>query len=254
MRPPGRAQFGGGFAPETTAVAVLVLHNLAVHRPLPSPADAFTAGKDLFGSGQLQDHLWSSLQRVLWGLAIGVSTGLALAVVAGLSRLGDDLLDSTVQFLRGIPVLALTPLLILWLGIGEEPKIAMVALGVTFPVYLNTFGAIRGVDAKLVETGNVFGLGRWGLIRNVIVPGALPGFLVGLRYALTISWLVLVISEQINDASGVGYLMNEARMAFRTDVIVVGLAIYGVLGLLSDTLVRFLERSLLSWRRGFSGS
>jgi sulfonate transport system permease protein len=223
-------------------------------RTLASPSEAFAAGRHLVATGELQTHLWTSLQRVLWGLAIGVSAGLGLAVLAGMSRLGDDLVDSTVQLLRGIPVLALTPLLILWLGINEQPKIAMVALAVTFPVYLNTFGAIRGVDDKLVETAQVFGVDRRGLVRHVLIPGALPGFLVGLRYALAVAWLVLVISEQINATSGVGYLMMQARMAFRTDVIVVGLFIYGFLGLLSDGIVRFLERTFLSWRRGFSGS
>jgi sulfonate transport system permease protein len=223
-------------------------------RTLASPAEALTAGRHLFADGELQTHLWVSLQRVLWGLAFGVSAGLALAVVAGTSRLGEDLLDSTVQLLRGVPVLALTPLLIIWLGINEQPKVAMVALAVTFPIYLNTYGAIRGVDAKLVETAQVFGVGRWGLVRNVIFPGALAGFLVGLRYALAVAWLVLVISEQINATSGVGYLMMEARMAFRTDVIVVGLFIYGILGITSDLIVRALEARFLSWRRGFSGA
>jgi sulfonate transport system permease protein len=223
-------------------------------RTLASPADAFTAARHLASTGELQTHLWVSLQRVLWGLAFGVSAGLGLAVLAGTSRLGEDLLDSTVQLLRGVPVLALTPLLIIWLGINEEPKVAMVALAVTFPIYLNTYGAIRGVDAKLVETAEVFGVGRWGLVRNVIFPGALAGFLVGLRYALAVAWLVLVISEQINATSGVGYLMMQARMAFRTDVIVVGLFIYGLLGISSDLIVRGLEARFLSWRRGFTGS
>jgi sulfonate transport system permease protein len=223
-------------------------------RTLASPADAFTAARHLAATGELQTHLWVSLQRVLWGLAFGVSAGLALAVVAGTSRLGEDLLDSTVQLLRGVPVLALTPLLIIWLGINEEPKVAMVALAVTFPIYLNTYGAIRGVDTKLVETAQVFGVSRWGLVRNVVFPGALAGFLVGLRYALAVAWLVLVISEQINATSGVGYLMMQARMAFRTDVIVVGLFIYGILGITSDLIVRGLEARFLGWRRGFNGS
>jgi sulfonate transport system permease protein len=221
---------------------------------LAAPSEAFTAARQLLATGELQTHLWVSLQRVLWGLTFGVSAGLVLAVLAGTSKLGEDLLDSTVQLLRGVPVLALTPLLIIWLGINEEPKVAMVALAVTFPVYLNTYGGIRGVDAKLVETGRVFGLGRWGLVREVIYPGALAGFLVGLRYALAIAWLVLVISEQINATSGVGYLMMQARMAFRTDIIVVGLFIYGGLGILSDLLVRGLEARFLGWRRGFTGS
>lgn len=223
-------------------------------RTLAPPGDVVGAFGDLWSSGRLQEHLWASLQRVAWGLSIGITAGVTLAVVSGLFRLGEDLLDSSIQVLRSIPVLALTPLLILWLGIGEEPKIAMVAIGVTFPVYVNTYAAIRGVDLKLVETAATFGLGRVGLVRHVILPGAVPGFLVGLRFALAVGWLILVVSEQINATSGVGYLMNDARAQFRTDIILVGLVIYGVLGLLSDALVRFLERSLLAWRRGFDGA
>jgi sulfonate transport system permease protein len=223
-------------------------------RTLAPPDVVLGAFGDLIASGALQEHLWASLQRVASGLAIGVSVGVALAVVAGLFRLGEDLLDSTIQVLRSIPVLALTPLLILWLGIGEEPKIAMVAIGTTFPVYINTYAAIRGVDVKLVETGTTFGLRRPGLVRHVILPGAVPGFLVGLRFALAVAWLILVVSEQINATSGVGYLMNDARAQFRTDDLVVGLVIYGVLGLLSHAVVRFLKRTLLVWRRGFTGA
>jgi len=219
---------------------------------LAAPSDAWSAGVHLVATGELQQHLWASLQRVLWGLAFGVTAGVALAVVAATVRFGDDLVDSTVQVLRAIPVLALTPLLILWLGINEQPKVAMVAIAVAFPVYLNTHGAIRGVDPKLVEAARTFGVSRWQFIREVVLPGALPGFLIGLRYAFSISWLVLVISEQINATSGIGYLMTDARTSFRTDVIVVGLVVYGALGLISDGTVRLLERSLLVWRRGTS--
>jgi sulfonate transport system permease protein len=217
------------------------------------PSDVLSAGRELLASGELQTHLWASLKRVSVGLGLGITIGTLVAVLAGLSKFGEDIIDSAVQVLRSVPVLALTPLLIIWFGIGEEPKIAMVVIGTTFPIYLNTYAAIRGVDEKLVETATTFGLGRVALVRHVILPGALPGFLVGLRYSISVGWLLLVISEQINATSGIGFLMNDARDNFRTDIIVLGIVIYALLGLLSDSLVRLLERRLLAWRRGFNG-
>jgi sulfonate transport system permease protein len=221
---------------------------------LAPPADVAATAWRLTASGQLPADLLVSLQRVLIGGAAGVSMGLALAVLAGLFRWGDGLVDSTMQMFRTVPVLALVPLMILWLGIGETPKLALIAIGTTFPVYINTYAAIRGVDVRLVEAARSCGLSRPELVRHVILPGALPGFLVGLRYSLGVGWLVLIVSEQINATSGLGYLMNQAREFFQTDVIVVGLVTYALLGLLSDALVRGLERSLLSWRREFAGA
>lgn len=221
---------------------------------LAPPAVVARTGWRLIASGDLQGHLSVSLHRVVAGLAIGVTIGVILALVAGLARLGEDIVDSTVQMLRTVPVLALVPLMILWFGIGEKPKIVLIAIGTAFPVYLNTFAAIRAVDEGLVEAARTLGLRRLGLIRHVILPGALPGFLIGLRYSLGIAWLVLVVSEQINASQGLGFLMNEAREYFQTDVLVVVLVIYGLLGLISDSLVRLLERTFLSWRRSFSGS
>jgi len=222
-------------------------------RTLAPPTDVLAAAVELTRSGELPQHLLASLRRVAAGLAIGVTAGLALATVAGLFRLGEDLVDSSMQILRAFPSLGLVSLMILWFGIGEAPKVALVAIGTTFPVYLNTYAAIRGVDAGLVEAGTTFGLDRRGLVRHVILPGAVPGFLVGLRWSLTSAWLIMVIAEQINATSGIGFLMNEARGWYRTDIIVLGLAVYGCLGLLADALVRLLERRLLSWRRGFAG-
>jgi sulfonate transport system permease protein len=177
-----------------------------------------------------------------------VATGVALALVAGLSRRGEDLVDAPLQMLRTLPFLALVPLFILWFGIGETPKIALVALGSTFPIYLTLFGAIRGVDPKLIEAGQVFGLDRRGVIRHVILPGTLPSVLVGLRYALGTAWLSLVVAEQINATAGIGYLINDARDFLRTDIIVVGLLVYALLGLSADALVRAIERRALAWR------
>lgn len=223
-------------------------------RTMASPGDVFRAAVDLIETGELQHHLLTSLRRVLVGVGLGVATGVVLATVSGLFRLGEDLVDSTMQVLRAIPTLGLIPLVIIWFGIGEQPKVLLVAIGTTFPIYINTYAAIRGVDAKLVEAGTTFGLGRWGLVRRVILPGAVPGFLVGLRFALTGAWLIMIVAEQINARSGLGFLINEARGWYRTDIIVMGLVLYGILGLLADAVVRFLERTLLAWRRGFTGT
>jgi sulfonate transport system permease protein len=207
-------------------------------------------GKD----GELADNLLASLQRVVEGLAVGVSLGVALAVLAGLFRLGEELVDSTMQILRALPALGLLPLVIIWFGVGEEPKVVLVAFATAFPVYVNTYAGIRGVEQKLVESARVLGLGRAALVRHVVLPGAVPGFLVGLRFALTSAWLVMIIAEQLNATSGIGYLMNQAQAWYRTDIIVLGLLIYGLLGLAADALVRLLERRLLVWRRGFDGA
>jgi sulfonate transport system permease protein len=203
---------------------------------------------ELLLSGELPHHLLVSLGRVALGLSIGVTVGAALALVSGLSRLGEEIVDAPLQMLRTLPFLALVPLFILWFGIGEVPKIALVALGTTFPVYLTLFAGIRGVDPKLVEAGHVFGLDRRGMVRHVVLPGALPSGLVGLRYALGTAWLSLVIAEQINATAGIGFLINDARDFLRTDVIVVGLLVYALLGLGADALMRAVERRALSWR------
>jgi sulfonate transport system permease protein len=188
------------------------------------------------------------------GLAIGVTVGVALALVSGLLRIGEDLVDPNMQILRTVPFFGLIPLLIIWFGIDEAPKVALVALGVTFHLYLNLYAGVRNVDAGLVEAGRTLGMSRGALIRHVVLPGALPNLMTGLRYALATAWLALVFAEQINARTGIGYLMNNARDFFQTDVIVVCLAVYGLLGLGADLLVRLLERVLLAWRPTFSGA
>jgi sulfonate transport system permease protein len=222
-------------------------------RTMASPAQVLRAGRELWASGELQANLAISLQRVAIGLLIGVAAGVVLATISGLSRIGEDLLDPVLQVLRSVPALGLIPLVILWFGVGETSKVFLVALGTTFPVYLNTHAGIRSVDARLVEAGQTFGLGRLGLVGRVVLPGALPGFLVGLRFALVGSWLIMIVAEQINARSGLGYLINQAQAWYRTDIIVLGLVVYGLLGLAADGIVRLLERTLLVWRRGFQG-
>ncbi|OHV35241.1 MULTISPECIES: ABC transporter permease [Pseudofrankia] len=221
---------------------------------LAGPWTVLHTGYDLAADGTLHHNLLISLRRVALGLVLGVGVALVLAVAAGIFRLGEDVIDAPMQILRAVPILGLVPLAILWFGIGEQVKIFLVALGTAFPVYINTFAAIRGVDARYMELARTVRLSRAAVIRRVVLPGALPGFLVGLRFAFTVSWLVLVVSEQINASSGIGYLMDQARTFGQTDVIVVGLAVYGLLGLLSDGLVRLLERHALAWRRGLEAT
>ncbi|MCZ4120478.1 ABC transporter permease [Streptomyces sp. H39-S7] len=220
---------------------------------LASPGTIARAGKELIADGTLPSAMLVSLQRVALGLLFGVVVGTALALVSGLSRLGEDLVDASVQMLRTVPWVGLIPLFIIWLGIGEAPKIALISLGVAFHLYLNVYAGIRGVDEQLIEAGTSLGLSRWGLVRHVVLPGALPGAMTGLRYSLATAWLALVFSEQINADDGIGFVMNQAREFFRTDVIVVCLVVYAFLGLTADIVVRTLERLLLQWRPTFTG-
>jgi sulfonate transport system permease protein len=217
---------------------------------LAGPSTVVKVGWDMIKDGTLGGALWTSLQRVLWGLGFGIAIGAALALVAGLSRIGDDLVDSNVQMLRFVPIIGIQPLLILWLGLGETAKISLIVMGVAFPIYVQTVSAIRSLDPKYAELSTVVGLSRLGLIRRVILPGVLPGFLVGLRMATAVAWLLLVFAEQMNAHSGIGYLMIRAQTFFQTDVIVLCLIVYAVLGLISDALIRLLERRLLRWAPG----
>ncbi|MCM2415560.1 MULTISPECIES: ABC transporter permease [unclassified Streptomyces] len=220
---------------------------------LASPGTIARAGSDLIADGTLTSAMGISLQRVAVGLVLGGAVGTALALVSGLSRLGEDLVDASVQMLRTVPWVGLIPLFIIWLGIGEAPKVALIALGVAFHLYLNVYAGIRGVDPQLIEAGESLGLGRWGLVRHVVLPGALPGAMTGLRYSLATAWLALVFGESVNADAGIGFLMNQAREFFRTDVIVVCLVVYAFLGLTADVIVRILERLLLQWRPTFTG-
>ncbi|MEU0209643.1 ABC transporter permease [Streptomyces canus] len=220
---------------------------------LASPGRIAQVAGDLISDGSLTSAMTTSLQRVAGGLLLGALIGTGLALVSGLFRIGEDIVDAPVQMLRTVPFVGLIPLFIIWFGIGEAPKIAIITLGVTFPLYLNVYAGIRGVDAQLIEAGESLGLSRWGLVRHVILPGALPGAMTGLRYSLGISWLALVFAEQVNADSGIGFLMVQARDFLRTDVIVVCLIVYAFLGLLADFIVRSLERLLLQWRPTFTG-
>ncbi|MDX3928538.1 MAG: ABC transporter permease subunit [Shinella sp.] len=238
---------------------VLLWHLASVSGVLPQevlagPSVVLSSAAKLLQTGELQQAMLVSLGRAISGLAIGGTIGVALAVLSGLFRTGENLIDATIQMLRTIPNVALIPLLIIWFGIGEAPKVALIALGTAFPLYLNVYAGIRNVDASLIEAGRTLGLSRAAMIRHIILPGALPSALVGLRYSLGIAWLALVFGEQINATAGIGYLMANAREFFQTDVIVVCLVVYAFLGLAVDFIVRTLERIFLSWRPAFNGT
>ncbi|MER7407310.1 ABC transporter permease [Streptomyces sp. NPDC000070] len=220
---------------------------------LASPGRIAQVAGDMVADGSLPSAMGTSLQRVAAGLLLGLVVGTGLALLSGLFRIGEDLVDAPVQMLRTVPFVGLIPLFIIWFGIGEAPKVAIITLGVTFPLYLNVYAGIRGVDAQLIEAGESLGLSRWGLVRHVVLPGALPNAMTGLRYSLGIAWLALVFAEQVNADSGIGFLMVQAREFLRTDVIVVCLVVYAFLGLLADFIVRSLERLLLQWRPTFTG-
>ncbi|MCW2791589.1 MAG: transporter permease [Nocardioides sp.] len=217
-------------------------------RMIASPSQIFATAVDLVRDGTLGAQTLVSVQRVAIGFAIGATVGLVLAVVAGLSRIGELAIDPPMQMLRTLPHLGLIPLFIIWMGIGETPKLALIAMGVTFPLYLNTLAGIWGIDRKTIEAARSMNLTWSQRIRHVVVPGALPQALVGLRQSLGIAWLTLIVAETISAHSGLGYMINHARDFMQTDVIVVGLAVYSILGLATDAVVRHLERRALAWR------
>jgi sulfonate transport system permease protein len=218
---------------------------------LAAPSAVVATMWSMIVSGELPSNMLVSLGRATAGLAIGVALGSIFALIAGLTRAGENAVDPPIQMLRTLPSLALTPLFIVWFGIGETPKVALIALGTLFPIYLNFFNGIRSVDPKLIEAARSVGLKGGDLIVHVILPGALPSFLLGLRFALAGSWLILVVAEQINASSGLGYLINNARDFSRTDTIVVCLIVYALLGLSADAIVRALEHRALAWRPSF---
>jgi sulfonate transport system permease protein len=218
-------------------------------RTLSQPWVVTGTARDLIESGRLQDALKTSAIRAFSGLGIGIAAGTLLALIAGLSRLGESVIDGPIQIKRSIPTLALIPLLILWLGIGEEMKILTIALAVMLPVYIHTHNGLRSIDGRYAELAETVDVGRVEFIRTVVLPGAMPGFLLGLRFAVTTALLSLVVVEQFNAISGIGHLITLAQGYGQTDVIVVGLVVYALLGLAADGAVRLIERKALGWRR-----
>lgn len=218
-------------------------------RVLPSPwAIASTFG-ELIADGRLQSNFLTSAVRALLGLGFGIAIGLLLAIASGLSRVGEALIDGPIQIKRAVPTLAMIPLLMLWLGIGETMKVTIITLGVIVPIYMHTHNALRAIDERYVELAETLRMSQRDFLLQVVLPGAVPGFLLGLRFAVTLCWVSLVVVEQINATSGLGYMIELARSYGQTQVIIVGLVVYAFLGLASDGIVRLLEKRLLSWRR-----
>ena len=222
---------------------------------LPSLTTLWTTAAHLITTdsptyGTLQHAMLISLERVAIGFVIGGGLAMILATIAGLSRFGENAIDPIVQALRTLPLFGLIPVFIVWFGIGESPKITLVALAAAVPLYLNTFAGIRGVDSTFFELGQVLGLKRGEMIRNIILPGALPTILVGLRQSLGTAWLALVVAEQINANAGLGFIINQGEQFLQQNVIFVALIVYLILGLLTDYIVRLIERRALTWRRG----
>lgn len=230
---------------------LLVQFGLLSTKILPAPTDVLAAGVRLALSGELFHHIGVSSWRAILGFLVGGSIGLVLGVLTGVFAIAEDLLDTSIQMLRNIPHLALIPLVILWFGIGEEAKLFLVALGVMFPIYLNTFHGIRSVDPGLIEMGKVYGLRPAALFWQIILPGALPSILVGVRYALGIMWLTLIVAETIAADAGIGYMAMNAREFIQTDVVVLSILLYALLGKLADTLARIMEERWLQWHPNF---
>jgi sulfonate transport system permease protein len=219
---------------------------------LPPPASVFSAGRELFDEGQLQDAIAVSLRRAAVGFALGAALGTAIGVLVGFSRLAAALVDRPVQMFRAIPFFAITPLVIVWFGVGEEGEIFLVALAVFFALYINTTLGIRQVDPKLVEMGRAANLSTRQIIWHIVLPGAVPSILTGVRVGLTMAWLALVVAETLGAGSGIGFLAQNAREFLQTNIIVLVIVIYAVVGVLSDQLARLLERRLLAWHPNFA--
>ncbi|MDR2128272.1 MAG: aliphatic sulfonate ABC transporter permease SsuC [Burkholderiaceae bacterium] len=220
-------------------------------RVLPAPLEVAKAAWTLTASGELWTHVKISAGRAFAGLAVGGGLGLALGLLTGSLRIFETLLDSTIQMVRNIPALALIPLVILWFGIDETAKLFLISVTVFFPIYLNTFHGIRNVDPQLIEMGRTYGLPRWLLYRDIILPGALSSILVGLRFSLGLMWVMLIVAETISAQSGIGYLTMNAREFLQTDIVLVGILLYALLGKLADVFARALEHWWLRWHPGY---
>jgi sulfonate transport system permease protein len=249
-----------GFLPWLVPIATIIIWQILSQRGvisakvLPAPLEVLQVGIKLTQSGELVKHLAISGTRALVGFAIGGGIGFLFGLINGSFAIAETLLDTSLQMLRNIPHLALIPLVILWFGIGEEAKIFLVIIGVMFPIYLNTYHGIRTVDAGLIEMGRVYGLNPLQIFWKIVLPGALPSILIGVRFALGIMWLTLIVAETIASDSGIGYLAMNEREFLKTDVVVFAILLYALLGKLADVAARFLESILLQWHPSYASA
>lgn len=244
-------------APWVVPVTLLLAWQIAAQvgwlssRILPEPLAVAKAAWVLTASGELWTHLRTSLWRAVSSFVVGGGLGLLLGLLTGSFKTAETLLDTTLQMIRNIPALALIPLVILWFGIEETSKLFLVSIGVFFPIYLNTLHGIRSVDKGLIEMAQSYGLSGWPLYRDVILPGALPSILVGVHFSLGLVWVLLIVAETISAQSGIGYMTMNAREFLQTDIVLVGILLYALLGKLADVLSRALERYWLRWHPGY---
>nr|WP_106783240.1 ABC transporter permease subunit [Lysinibacillus timonensis] len=253
----GKKWYDNRLVPWVLPIVIVILWQLLVQFKiitstlLPSPLEVIDAAIRLFESGELQQHVMISTQRALIGFVIGGVLGFVLGLINGTVLFFERTVDTSIQMIRTIPHLALIPLVILWFGIGESAKIFLVAIGVMFPIYINTFNGIKNVDRKLIEMGKVYGLSPGKLFTNIILPGSLPSILVGIRYALGVMWVSLIIAETIGTDAGIGFMATSAREFMQMDIIVLTIVLYAILGKLSDLIAKLFEHRLLKWHPAF---
>lgn len=243
----------------TIPIIVLIIWQLAgvfdlvSKTVLPTPLDILLAFQELIKTGELFGHLSISVFRAAAGFFIGGSLGIILGTIVGFSTRSEQYLDPSVQMLRTVPHLAVAPLFVLWFGFGETSKVLLIADGAFFPLYVNAFLGIRGVDSKLFDVARVLEFNKRKLITKLILPAALPNLLLGARLSLGVAWVSLVVAELMGSTEGIGYMIMDARQFSNTDIVFVGIIIFAFVGKFSDSLVRLLEVKFLRWRDNFKG-
>ncbi|MFY0217885.1 ABC transporter permease [Bacillus cereus] len=243
----------------TIPVIILIIWQLAgvfglvSKTVLPTPLDIFLAFQELIKTGELFGHLSISVFRAAAGFFIGGGLGIILGTIVGFSTRSEQYLDPSVQMLRTVPHLAVAPLFVLWFGFGETSKVLLIADGAFFPLYVNAFLGIRGVDSKLFDVARVLEFSKRKLITKLILPAALPNLLLGARLSLGVAWVSLVVAELMGSTEGIGYMIMDARQFSNTDIVFGGIIIFAFVGKFSDSLVRLLEVKFLRWRDNFKG-
>jgi len=232
-----------------------LLSGLKIISPLlfPSPVSIAKEFYNMILSGELGTHLLISIQRAALGFLLGGSLGLFMGLFVGLKKRAEQFFDPSLQMLRTVPHLAITPLFILWFGFGEVSKVLLIALGAFFPLYVNTFLGVRSVDSKLFDVAKVLEFNRVHQFTKLIIPSAMPNILLGLRLSLGVAWLGLVVAELMGSSEGIGYMIQDARQFSRTAAVFVGIIIFAIVGKLVDSVVRILEERLLRWRDNYQG-
>jgi len=215
---------------------------------MPPPPVVFESAQNMWARGLLQQDVMSTVARVLEGFAVGSVVAILLATLTGLWRKGEEAFEPTLQALRTVPTLAWAPLLLLWLGIDEPPKVALVAIGAFFPTYVNLVAGIKGVDRKLVEVARVYNLSDLEIARRVVLPASLPSLLTGLRLGATQAWLFVVVAEFFGAATGLGFRLTDSQQSTRVDLMFLAIVVLAILGKVTDSLIRMVERRMLSWQ------